>query len=127
LRLLSLSSANTDLAEQNDASKRTARAANLKGPDDLQFCAFTRATCLPGIYWLTFFGPELVSFFGRDRLLALGVHQVLDCGASGIGILLQSSPIAGTAVGEGEVSLSPADANVLLRRMRPATRIFAPP
>ncbi len=51
---------------------------------------------LPGVYWLTFFGPELVSFFGKDRLLALDVHQIFDCGASGVGILLQGSPDAGT-------------------------------
>lgn len=51
---------------------------------------------LPGVYWLTFFGPELVSFFGKDRLLALDVHHIFDCGASGVGILLQGSPDAGT-------------------------------
>ena len=51
---------------------------------------------LPGIYWLTFFGPDLVAFFGRKRLLALDVHRIFDRGDSGVGILLQESPIEGT-------------------------------
>jgi hypothetical protein len=50
---------------------------------------------LPGAYWWTFFGPELVSFFGHERLLNLRAQQKFDCGKSGIGILLQESPLDG--------------------------------
>jgi len=53
---------------------------------------------LPGVCWLTFFGPELVAFFGRERLLSLDVHRVFDRGPSGVGVLLQESPHAGTPV-----------------------------
>jgi hypothetical protein len=51
---------------------------------------------LPGGYWLTFFGPELVAFFRRERLLALDAHRVLDRSDSGIGILLYESPVEGS-------------------------------
>jgi hypothetical protein len=51
---------------------------------------------LPGGCWLTVFGPELVAFFRRERLLALDAHRVLDRSDSGIGILLYESPVEGT-------------------------------
>jgi hypothetical protein len=48
--------------------------------------------CLPGVYWLTHFGPPLVEFFGRSRLARLPVHRVLDLGEAGMTLLLRPSP-----------------------------------
>jgi hypothetical protein len=47
---------------------------------------------LPGIYWMTIFGPTLVDHFGRERLKSLPVHRVVDLGAAGIMILIRKSP-----------------------------------
>jgi hypothetical protein len=52
---------------------------------------------LPGVYWFTFFGAELVTYFGRGALLTIEADQAIDCGASGVAVVLHSSPSAGSA------------------------------
>ena len=47
---------------------------------------------LPGVYWLTFFGHELVSFFGREKLTQLNAHRILDLQNSGIGFSVYEHP-----------------------------------
>ena len=48
--------------------------------------------CLPGVYWLTVLGPQLVEHFGRERIESLPVWRVLDLGAGGLGLVLRDSP-----------------------------------
>lgn len=51
--------------------------------------------CLPGIYWMTLFGPALTSHFGRDTLLSLPVSHTLELGNNGVGIFLdKTTPFA---------------------------------
>jgi hypothetical protein len=49
---------------------------------------------LPGIYWFTFLGPELVSFFQAQRLMGLGAYQMFDRGKAGLGMQVYQSPSA---------------------------------
>ena len=58
---------------------------------------------LPGVYWLTFFGAELVGFFGRKQLKAMRAHLTIDCGSSGIGIMPYESPTEGTSAWRREL------------------------
>ncbi len=37
---------------------------------------------LPGVYWMTIFGPQLVQHFGRARLEGLPVSRVIDLGTA---------------------------------------------
>lgn len=47
---------------------------------------------LPGIYWFTIFGEELVEFFGREKIESLPVSHVFDLGQNGIGVLRRDFP-----------------------------------
>jgi hypothetical protein len=48
--------------------------------------------CVPGVYWMTVFGPPLVEHFGRGKFEGLPVRRVLDLGAGGLGIVLRETP-----------------------------------
>lgn len=48
--------------------------------------------CLPGIYWLTIFGKELVEFFGREKIHSLPFYRVTDLDNGGILIVLREKP-----------------------------------
>jgi hypothetical protein len=48
--------------------------------------------CLPGIYWLTIFGNEVVQFFGREKLKSLPARRVVDLGDAGLMLLLGDRP-----------------------------------
>jgi hypothetical protein len=47
---------------------------------------------LPGLYWLTIFGPELVRAFGEDKLSALPGVRVHEIGSGQIAIELDEPP-----------------------------------
>jgi Txe/YoeB family toxin of Txe-Axe toxin-antitoxin module len=47
---------------------------------------------LPGIYWVNFFGPRYVDFFGEDRLLTAPAHESRWLGEAGILLLVSESP-----------------------------------
>jgi hypothetical protein len=47
---------------------------------------------LPGIYWITVFGSELLEHFDREVLTALPCYQVVNLGDSGIMLVLSDSP-----------------------------------
>lgn len=55
--------------------------------------------CLPGVYWLTAFGPAAVKHFGAAKLKALPVHRVEDAGRGGLVAVLRESPLAPDADG----------------------------
>lgn len=63
--------------------------------------------CLPGIYWLTAFGPELTAHFGRDALLALPSREAIDLGDRGVAIVLDADPRDAdrTTMGEREAAV----------------------
>jgi len=44
--------------------------------------------CLPGVYWMTLFGPTLTSYFGRDVLMSLSGSRPLELGKDGVGVIL---------------------------------------
>lgn len=48
--------------------------------------------CVPGVYWMTVFGPPLVEHFGREKIEGLPAQRVLDLGPGGLGIVLRESP-----------------------------------
>jgi hypothetical protein len=50
--------------------------------------------CLPGVYWLTVFGPALVEHFGRRNLERLPTHRVIDLGDAGLLLMLRALPSA---------------------------------
>lgn len=51
---------------------------------------FNPARELPGVYWLTYFGPAYVDFFGKDRLLQL--PEATEDAAGGITLRLSERP-----------------------------------
>lgn len=51
--------------------------------------------CIPGIYWMTVFGAELVSHFGRDVILSAPDCETIDLGEAGVVLLLKVSPTEG--------------------------------
>ena len=67
---------------------------NIKGTGSLVKAGAALDKCLPGVYWLTIFGPQLVEHFGREKIESLSVRRVLDfgSGAGGLGIVLRDSP-----------------------------------
>jgi len=52
---------------------------------------------LPGVYWATFFGPEYVTMFGRERLLGLDdrghVDRIEELDDGGLLLVLSESPL----------------------------------
>jgi hypothetical protein len=50
----------------------------------------TLGKCVPGVYWMTVFGPPLVEHFGREKIEGLPVHRVVDAG--GLALVLRESP-----------------------------------
>jgi hypothetical protein len=50
--------------------------------------------CLPGVYWMTVFGTELVEHFGAARLRATSAAQAMDLGAGGMALVLETDPVA---------------------------------
>lgn len=71
---------------------------NIKGTGSLIKAGAALNKCLPGVYWMTLFGPQLVEHFGRERIANLPVRRVLDLGsgadtgAGGLGIMLRDNP-----------------------------------
>jgi hypothetical protein len=47
---------------------------------------------LPGMYWITIFGPQLVEHFGRARLEGLPVSRIIDLGAAGLLVQVREMP-----------------------------------
>lgn len=52
--------------------------------------AMSIASELPGVFWLTYFGPQYCEFFGRDRLS--GLAQASDGPAGGVTLQLAEMP-----------------------------------
>lgn len=67
---------------------------NIKGTGSLIKTGAALDKCLPGIYWLTIFGPQLVEHFGREKVEGLPVQRVLDFDSGGLGLVLRDSPYA---------------------------------
>lgn len=65
---------------------------SVKGGPFLSKAGTTLDRCLPGVYWMTVFGPPLVEHFGRERIESLPVWRVMDFGAGGLGVVLRDSP-----------------------------------
>jgi hypothetical protein len=59
-----------------------------------QRVGFDLQGCLPGVYWMTVFGKELVEHFGAARLRATPVAQAMDLGAGGMALVLETGPAA---------------------------------
>jgi hypothetical protein len=49
--------------------------------------------CLPGVYWMTVFGPDLVELFGTDNLLALPVEQARARKGGAVQLILTADPV----------------------------------
>ena len=49
--------------------------------------------CLPGVYWLNFFGRPYTQLIGLDRLLSITAHEVRAIG-EGVFVALNASPMA---------------------------------
>jgi hypothetical protein len=47
---------------------------------------------LPGVYWITIFGPHLTRCFGGTSIAKLPVHRVLQLHEAGTGIIVRESP-----------------------------------
>jgi hypothetical protein len=48
--------------------------------------------CLPGVYWLTVLGRDLVDYFGGQQLQQLPVHRLSALGANGMLLMLRPLP-----------------------------------
>lgn len=54
---------------------------------------------LPGIYWLTIFGTQLVSHFGHETIKGLEmIHSCIDLGTNGLEIMMRENPTEDTLV-----------------------------
>ena len=48
---------------------------------------------VPDLYWLTVFGPPYVKLIGRERLLSLDAHRVMELPYGAISVQLSESPL----------------------------------
>lgn len=64
------------------------------GAEGIQKIGFDFRGGLTGVYWLTVLGQEAVMHFGKEKLLALPVHECIDLGAGGVMLVLRPAPFA---------------------------------
>jgi hypothetical protein len=49
---------------------------------------------VPGIFWVNFFGPKLISTFGKKKILSVPWFKTIELSDGGILTLLESSPLS---------------------------------
>jgi hypothetical protein len=50
--------------------------------------------CLPGVYWITLFGANLVSYFGHSKIKDLPTYRTIDTGSGGTLLMLRENPLS---------------------------------